>query len=110
MPGASHLRHGGETELVEVVQDVMVEVGGDSPQAGNVQPLVTAGQLNQPKCGREGRDGFYHEGDLKKSKHLQIFPFHLCSQTGILTDCWSRDRSHSYPTDMKDTIYTIYII
>ena len=54
MPGASHLRHGGETELVEVVQDVMVEVGGDSPQAGNVQPLVTAGQLNQPKCGREG--------------------------------------------------------
>ena len=50
----THLRHGGEAELVEIVQDLMVELGRDSPQAGNVQPLVTAGQLDQSEGCCEG--------------------------------------------------------
>ena len=46
VPRPAHLGHGGEAELVKVLQDVMVEVRRDSPQTGNIQPLVAAGQLN----------------------------------------------------------------
>ena len=65
VPGAAHLGHGGEAELVEVLQDVMVKVRRDSPQAGNIQSLVTAGQLNQAEGGCERGDSFYNEGDLE---------------------------------------------
>ena len=73
VPRPAHLGHRGEAELLEVLQDLMVEVGRHSPQTGNVQPLVTAGQLNKSEGGCEGRDGFDYEGDLKSQTfHYQV--------------------------------------
>ena len=39
VPRPTHLGHGGEAELVEVVEDVMVKVWRHNPQAPNVQAL-----------------------------------------------------------------------
>ena len=73
VPGAAHLGHGGEAELVEVLQDVMVKLGRDSPQTRNIQSLITAGELHQAESGRERRDSFYNEGDLE----CQTSSYHL---------------------------------
>ena len=43
VPGAAHLGHGGEAELVQVIQDFIVQARSQPPQTGNIQALLEGG-------------------------------------------------------------------
>jgi len=68
--GALHLHgragDGGEGQLLQVVEDVLVEAGVDLPQASRAQALGAVVQLDEPEGGGEGGHG------LDDERHVRV--------------------------------------